>query len=146
MTEIYGTFEVMKLPEGKWQLLSNPIYFLDSGKSIKIDHGFIFDGGSVPQAFWSLGLTPVGTDADFAFLLHDWLYAKSRMGVEITTRHDADLAMLEVMLYSGVDSVLAHGAYTAVRAAAYPNWGDGSPDEPEGLLEDPAGFEWFRDG
>lgn len=138
MTDIYGTLEIMKLPDGKWELLSSPIFLLNSGKTIKPIPGFVYDGGSVPQVFWSIGLTPVGTNADMAFLLHDWLYAQSRNGSEHFTRMEADNAMLEIMEFSGVPEHIAIGAWCVVRAASGEYWG--KPGEPD--IED---YSWFYD-
>jgi hypothetical protein len=147
MTEIIGELEVLKRDNGKWQLLSNPMIRLDNGKVIKPLAGFILDFGSIPQAFWSfLGLTPLGSPGDWAFLVHDWLYYLSRNNLQDfdITREEADLAMLEILLYCGVDTIVAHGVYTAVRSESWRYWGNGEFDGIN-LLEGDDGYEWFRE-
>lgn len=123
MTDILGGLEILKLQGGRWELLSNPIILLNSGRTIKPQHGFIYDGGSVPQLFWSLVGGPVGTDADWGYLVHDWLYYLSRQGNPGWTRREADEAMLELHLYCGVPELIAYGVFTAVRGGASEKWG-----------------------
>ena len=145
MIEIYGTIELMLAPEPRWELVSNPLYKMHDNRVIKPQAGFMFDGGSIPRVFWTLVGHPLSHRGIRGYLLHDWLYAKSREGSYHCTRRQADEWLLDVLLYDRMDPITAHGIYTAVRGASYPFWGDGIPDERANLLEDPAGFEWFRE-
>jgi hypothetical protein len=61
---------------------------LSNGKVIKIPNGYVWDLASVPRLLW--GICPPDSDAELAFLIHDYLY-ENRIG----TRKWADKEMLK---------------------------------------------------
>ena len=58
----------------KYQTMSDYVFDLFDGSSVRVPQGFIYDKASVPRAFYNL-LPPNGDDTA-AFLLHDWCYVQ----------------------------------------------------------------------
>lgn len=88
------------------------------GRLVRIDPGFVSDGGSIPTLVWSffgwlLG-HPFSVDAVLAFFLHDWLvrYGK-RYGLRSEEAHWVLFVALRTL---GVNYVRAGLMYLAVAA------------------------------
>jgi hypothetical protein len=127
MSKITGKLEIRKEDDTHWFILRLIKFLLNDGRLVTIKRGFVFDGGSVPQALWAF-VPPMGTAADWGFALHDALYSWHRDSSQLVivsdsfTRKDADLAMMEVHLHAGVSQELAELIYTGVRLGASRSW------------------------
>lgn len=121
VVSIIGELDIRKIGDDKWKLLS-PIEYQFENYSVVVEKDFIFDGGSIPRPFWSI-VPPMGTAADWGWVLHDWLYHLHRDCGDITfTREEADNMMLEVHEYRDVNEFVTHGSWTAVRGGAEDSW------------------------
>lgn len=141
MTSIEGFLDVRRQGVNKLCTLSPIILTTQAAGRVIVPRGFVFDGGSIPEALTSIAGCPFNTSADYGYLCHDRLYYLSRVnGSPGVTREQADNAMLELHLHCGVDYVRAHGIFTVVRGYSWRYWGAGKPDLPEHTLED-----WFLD-
>ncbi len=69
----------------------------DTALTFTIHEGFIFDGASIPRAFWRLIGHPMQPRTLVAALMHDYLYA-----TEFLERKTADWIFLEMLQKSGV--------------------------------------------
>lgn len=122
---------VQKLPTGRWILLE-PLTYAgvmdeDGFEDITIPAGFDTDFASVPRLplmFWILG-----DRADYAALLHDYLYRTARV-----TRAQADRAFRIVAGIEGVDWFSRWALWAGVRAGGWWSYDqrhqDNQPEEP----------------
>jgi len=69
-------------------LLETVNFKLSNGVVVAIPEGYIWDLASVPRLFWSI--VPPDSDAEVAFLIHDYLYENRLFG-----RKFADQEMLK---------------------------------------------------
>lgn len=90
---------------------------------IVVPKGFIYNGGSVPQALWWF-IPPKGSKADRAFCLHDFLYAS-----HMCSRKRADQLMLDAMVFDKFDYVRREAAYRAVRLFGDKAWNENTADK-----------------
>jgi hypothetical protein len=82
----------------------------------EIQAGYVWDGASIPRAFWSIIGGPFSGDYIIAALVHDLLY-----DTHITTRAEADDLFQQIMLLSGVTTWRRSLMYRAVK------WFGGKP-------------------
>lgn len=129
MTAIYGTLDIRRVGQNKFYLLEPVTFLLNDDSSTTVPAGFTYDSGSIPRLARPI-VCPFGSPADFGFLLHDWYYHLDDNGCAPVTRLEADNAMFELHNYCGVSPFVAAGVYTAVRAASWMFWGNGTPDVP----------------
>lgn len=92
--------------------LTHEFRYISSKGTITVPEGFITDGASIPQIFWSI-LAPFG-DYFAAAVIHDYLY--SLENTTKFTRHDADLILKEAMFNLGVPWYRREVIYRAVQA------------------------------
>lgn len=114
-------------------LLNEVRYISDTGLDFRVPAYFSYDGGSIPPPLWPVTGPKFGSLADHGYLPHDYLYYLSRKGRPICDRETADRIMLEFHLFMGVDTLLAYGIFTVVRAAGWRSWGNGTPDMPDDI-------------
>ena len=67
------------------------------GVEIIIPEGFIFDGASIPSAFWISFYTPYHPMVLKAGLVHDYIYR-----THITSKEEADRVFLAILAEKGV--------------------------------------------
>lgn len=79
---VYGSNNI-----NKYMLLADIEIELSNDQVIKIPKGYIWDLASVPRLLW--GICPPDSDAELAFLIHDFLYEN-----QIGSRKWADAEML----------------------------------------------------
>jgi hypothetical protein len=77
---------------------------------VTVPHGFCTDLASIPQAFWSSGLTPTGRYA-YAAIVHDFLY-----WTQTTTQLVADDILFAAMKDSQVNLPTRYIIYEPLRA------------------------------
>lgn len=87
------------------------------GDTVFIAEGFVFDGASIPKAFWSLIGSPFSGKYRQSALIHDALYAS-----ELVPRDEADKCFLELMEKDGVSWLKRYTMYNAVRVGGYFVW------------------------
>ena len=111
---------------GTWTLMEGLRYYATDGKVYDVPVGFLTDFGSIPEIFWNIpGLCPSGTQADPAYVLHDWLYCQHRAGAMPTlTRHDADCLLLEALDVCGVGWFRRYTIYWGVRCGGWWPWAE----------------------
>jgi len=95
------------------------VYITRAGSRLTIRPGFTSDGGSIPWfAHWFC--PPWGTEADEAFVLHDWLYVWGPFfGYN---RADADALLLELMEVQQVSRLRRTVIYALLRALGRWSW------------------------
>lgn len=70
LPHIWGwIFFWVKVPQ--YLLLEDVLFITSDGRKILVEHGFVFNGGSVPFLFWWL-YPPDQPDCLPAFVVHDW--------------------------------------------------------------------------
>ena len=99
----------------------------NSNITVTVPAGFVTDLASIPQAFWSLGLTPTGRYSKAA-IVHDYLY-----WTQLCTRQQADNILLIAMKESLVPAATRDAIYRGVRAAGSAAWSENARQRAEGL-------------
>jgi hypothetical protein len=100
-----------------WGLFSDLDYRVgDSDVTITVPKGFVTDFASIPQAFWSAGLSPNGKYSKAA-IVHDYLY-----WTQGCTRKQADNILMIAMKESGVDVATRTAIYEGVRLGGDAAW------------------------
>ncbi len=88
--------------------LLEPLVFVTSyGALLTIPAGSTTDGASTPAVIWG-AIPPFGKGWK-AYILHDWLYRKTRMG-----KRNCDDLMYEALISLGVDEATAKVIYEGV--------------------------------
>jgi hypothetical protein len=106
-----GEVEAEWLPDGVNMRLLSPISYTDrNGRVWSAPAGFVTDGASIPQEFWSLIGSPFTGKYRTAAVLHDAAYRT--LGV---TKDDADLMLRDASLELGCPHWIAEALYTGVR-------------------------------
>lgn len=101
----------------EWILLESLKYnILESGEIITIPAGFVTDFATIPQEFWSLGLSPTG-QYGLAAVVHDYLY-----WYQPCSRSQSDAIMLHAMRESRVKPKDIHIIYQGVRIGGEYSW------------------------
>ena len=93
-----------------WITVEDMVYVIGSTDDrIVVPKGFVTDFASIPQALWSLGLTPYGQYSR-ATIVHDYLYwsqsctrAQSDRLLVIAMKESRVSAFDEILVYEGVD-------------------------------------------
>ena len=89
--------------------VDSPLVYERENQIIQVNKGFDFDGASVPQMLWGLGLSPMTGGYQRAACLHDALYAS-----ELFERKVCDDIFLEAMEADGVGYFKRYAMYWAV--------------------------------
>ena len=107
-----------------WELASTLSYRLKDGRVSTVRPPFVFDFASIPRPLWRIA-PPTGLKDNpygMAALFHDWAYEHGMIAGDPIDRIDADRLFLEIMLYVGVNRVLARIMYRAVRVGGWHGW------------------------
>lgn len=104
--------------------VDSPLVYERDGQIIQVNNGFDFDGASVPQMLWGLGLSPMTGGYQRAACLHDALYAS-----EYFEREKCDDIFLEAMESEGVQRFKRLAMYYAVRMFGGSVWKGHNHDE-----------------
>jgi hypothetical protein len=107
-----------------------------SNITITVPAGFVTDLASIPQAFWSLGLSPTGRYSKAA-IVHDYLY-----WTQLCTRRQADNILLIAMKESLVPAVTRDTIFQGVRAAGSSAWSDNAKEKAKGLPKIIPASQW----
>ena len=97
--------------------VDSPLVYEREGQIIQVNPKFDFDGASVPQMLWGLGLSPMTGGYQRAACLHDALYAS-----EYFDRDVCDAIFLEAMASDGVSKAKRLAMYYAVRMFGSQVW------------------------
>ena len=103
-----------------------PLVYENDVMIIQVNPKFDFDGASVPQALWSLGLSPMTGGYQRSAALHDALYAG-----EVFDRAICDQLFLDAMKSDGVGYLKRYAMYWAVRCAGWAVWKGHKREEVE---------------
>lgn len=101
-----------------WRLVRRVSY----GEYGIVGAGFKFDGGSVPPAARPVAGCPLDPRKIRGYLIHDWLYYRSRLGHRPFTRKQADELMRDLHIEDGTDPIIAAIIYRGVRLGASYTW------------------------
>lgn len=111
-----------------WVLFSDLDYRVgDSDIIITVPKGFVTDFASIPQPFWSAGLSPNGKYSKAA-IVHDYLY-----WTQGCTRKQADNILMIAMKESGVDFATRMTIYEGVRLGGDTAWEANTAERIQGL-------------
>jgi hypothetical protein len=100
-----------------WMLVRDLTYTIgNTNLSITVPEGFVTDFASIPQALWSLGLTPHGKYSKAA-IIHDYLYWS-----QTCTKKQADNILLIAMKESSVGTVDEVTIYEGVNVGGASSW------------------------
>ena len=111
-----------------WVLFRDLDYHVgDSDITITVPKGFVTDFASIPQAFWTTGLSPNGKYSKAA-IVHDYLY-----WVQGCTRKQADNILMIAMKESGVDIATRATIYEGVRLGGDSAWQGNAAEKASGL-------------
>jgi hypothetical protein len=100
-----------------WMLVKDLTYTIgNTNLSITVPEGFVTDFASIPQALWSLGLTPHGKYSKAA-VIHDYLYWS-----QTCTKKQADNILLIAMKESSVGTIDEVTIYEGVNAGGVSSW------------------------
>ena len=112
----------------QWMLAEDVVYTLGTTHvSIKVPAGFVTDFASIPQAFWSFGLSPNGRYSRAA-VIHDFLY-----WFQPCSRAQADNILAIAMQESGVSKLKAFEIYQGVHAGGESAWNQNVLDRKAAL-------------
>lgn len=104
-----------------WKLLK-PVHVIWEDFDFTVPKGFLFDGGSLPRAFWWF-IAPAGK-GNLAFLSHDFVYREAEKtpvdsnGVGMS-REQADEMMYDLLVYSGLSKWKAWTAWRGTRRGGW---------------------------
>ena len=107
-----------------WRLVDCVSYTTMAGELSTVRTGFEFDFASVPRPLWWL-LPPAGIGGNpygIAAMFHDWLYSHKQIYGRNIKRNEADDLFLEIMLYTGVNTFVAHVMWSQVRMWGWVVW------------------------
>ena len=111
----------------QWQL-SEDWYFSIHGVDYVIPSGFIFDGASIPKAFWAY-LSPIGVLL-MPGLVHDWVYKHQRLMLssdhtsysKTFNQKECDIMFRDLAIDINGFVVINHMAYYALRLFGFLAW------------------------
>ncbi len=112
----------------KWELVYSWHYTLKNGTKVHIPTGFVFDGASIPRAFWSI-LSPTGIFFIPA-ILHDYAYKNDFLIYKDLDlyKNKAGKAFWDKMFYEEClrtgNKKLAWIAYRALQVGGWPMWNE----------------------
>lgn len=104
--------------------VDSPLVYERENQIIQVNKGFDFDGASVPQMLWGLGLSPMTGGYQRAACLHDALYAS-----HLFEREVCDFFFLEAMEADGVGYFKRYAMYWAVRAFGGSSYANDNQEE-----------------
>jgi Protein of unknown function (DUF1353) len=111
-----------------WITVEDMIYTIGKTQDrIVVPKGFVTDFASIPQALWSLGLTPHGQYSRAA-VIHDYLYWSQRC-----TRAQSDRLMVIAMKESSVRSFDEFLVYQGVELGGSKAWETNATERQAGL-------------
>ena len=84
---------------------------------LDIEHGFDWDGMSIPRFAWATTGCPFGPKHRLAGLIHDWLYR-----FKILSRRQSDEVMLEILRRCGESRYNRWKMHKIVRAVGWKAW------------------------
>lgn len=120
---------VQKLPNGRWLLIQNLTFYDVPGLgNVTVPAGFDTDFASVPRLpfmFWFLG-----DRADYAAVLHDWLYRTAN-----ATRREADRAFLWAAEMEGVGRISRWTMWAGLRVGGWTSYDQRHKDNKEVIDE-----------
>jgi Protein of unknown function (DUF1353) len=112
----------------EWMLFADMPYRVGTSASvIVVPRGFVTDFASIPQAFWSLGLSPNGTYSKAA-IVHDFLYWSQGC-----TKLQADNLLMIAMKESSVTEAARNAVYDGVRLGGAFAWARNAEERASGL-------------
>lgn len=111
-----GDLELKNLDNMYWSTLSRLIY-KNTKYQILVEPGFVTDGASIPQPFWSIVGFPLEGKLAKPAIIHDGLYT-----VMSLPRDTCDKLLLEMLLLNGVNHAVANVIYYAVRLFGQAHW------------------------
>ena len=112
----------------QWVLFDDMRYEVGtSGVVIIVPKGFVTDFASIPQAFWSTGLSPNGLYSKAA-VVHDYLY-----WTQTCTRMQSDNLLVIAMKESGVGLAARQLVYDGVRLGGEQAWSSNARERASGL-------------
>ena len=91
-------------------MLARSVYI----EGIFIQHGFEWNGASIPKFLWPILGSPFAPEMMVASLVHDFLYSKESASLGIS-REDADKIFRKLLIANGMDTDKAETLYTGVR-------------------------------
>jgi hypothetical protein len=89
-SRVYGKNNI-----NNYKLINDVVVRLSDGKVITISKGYVWDLASVPRWLWAL--VPPDSDAELAFVLHDFLYEN-----HIELGYDQEFCDNEMKLWSEI--------------------------------------------
>ena len=98
----------------------------DTNDFIIVPAGFVTDLASIPQAFWSMGLTPQGQYSRAA-IIHDYLYWSQKC-----TRDQADRLLVVAMKESQVGTFDQKVIYEGVHLGGQSAWEQNASEKRQG--------------
>ena len=122
-TDAWG-YKLLPLKNGReWEIVEDYTYVAIHLR-ITVEQGFVFDGASIPRAFWRVIGPPMAGKYAHASLIHDWLYVHKFVdGMEIKVgRKWADDLMLEMMQDDGVAWWRRNAIHRGVRLGGSRAW------------------------
>jgi hypothetical protein len=112
-----------------WVLMENLRYQIGQTSTvIVVPRGFVTDFASIPQAFWSFGLSAHGRYSRAA-IVHDYLY-----WTQGCTREQADNLLMIAMKESRVDTGQRVTIYEGVRLGGGQPWLNNADERQRGLV------------
>ena len=103
---------VKPLPKINCYELCEPLVFWVAYRRCVVPTGFVSDGASIPQLFWTVTTSPFHPKIIRGAIIHDYLYR-----VHIVSRELADLKLKTVIISDGLSKELADTIHAAVRVA-----------------------------
>jgi hypothetical protein len=115
--------------DNKFWIVVEPINYSVGQTSdvIVVPKGFVTDFASIPQALWSLGLSPHGKYSRAA-VIHDYLYWS-----QSCTRKQADRLLLIAMKESNVGGFDEFAVYRGVDLGGSGSWNNNAAERGKGL-------------
>jgi hypothetical protein len=112
-----------------WVLMENLRYQIGQTSTvIVVPRGFVTDFASIPQAFWSFGLSAHGRYSKAA-IVHDYLY-----WTQGCSREQADNLLMIAMKESRVDTGQRVAIYEGVRLGGGQPWLNNADERQKGLV------------
>ncbi len=112
-----------------WVLMENLVYQIGQTSTvIVVPKGFVTDFASIPQAFWSFGLSAHGRYSKAA-IVHDYLY-----WTQGCSREQADNLLMIAMKESSVDTGQRIAIYEGVRLGGGQPWLNNADERQRGMI------------
>lgn len=115
--------DVWTNPSAEWTVACHWLGPLIDGRAALIRRKMPTDGGSIPQAAWSIIGHPFQMPGLPSFLTHD-----GEFGGEIFSRSECDERLLKSLLINKVDEAKSRVIYDFVRLGGGVCWGEHTPE------------------